>query len=86
MNIDEGKKTAAYSTALNLGLTVAKSALALYSGSAAVLSEAVHSLTDVFGALSVWTGITLSKKKSPRFPWGLYKAENIAAGVSASRT
>jgi cation diffusion facilitator family transporter len=83
MNIDEGKRTAAYSTVLNLSLTAAKGILALYSGSAAVLSEAVHSLTDVFGALSVWAGITLSKKKSPRFPWGLYKAENIASGVSA---
>jgi len=61
----------------------AKGILALYSGSTAVFSEAVHSLTDVFGALSVWAGITLSKKKSPGFPWGLYKAENIAAGVSA---
>lgn len=83
MNIDKGKRTAAYSTALNLGLTIAKGLLALYSGSTAVFSEAVHSLTDVFGALSVLTGITLSKKKSPKFPWGLYKAENIAAGVSA---
>jgi cation diffusion facilitator family transporter len=83
MNLDEGGKTAAYSIVLNLSLTAAKGIIALYSGSTAVLSEAVHSLTDVFGALSVWTGITLSKKKSARFPWGLYKAENIAAAVSA---
>lgn len=83
MNIDEGGKTAAYSTVLNLSLTAAKGIIALYSGSTAVLSETVHSLTDVFGSLSVWGGIALSKKKSPRFPWGLYKAENIAAAVSA---
>jgi cation diffusion facilitator family transporter len=83
MNLDDGGKTAAYSTVLNLCLTAAKGAVALYSGSTAVLSEAVHSLTDVFGGLSVWAGITLSKKKSSRFPWGLYKAENMAAAVSA---
>jgi cation diffusion facilitator family transporter len=83
MNIDDGQKTAAYSVILNLSLTTAKGVIALYSGSTAVLSEAVHSLTDVFGSLSVWGGITLSKKKSPKFPWGLYKAENIAAAVSA---
>jgi divalent metal cation (Fe/Co/Zn/Cd) transporter len=53
MNLDEGGKTAAYSIVLNLSLTVAKGIIALYSGSTAVLSEAVHSLTDVFGALSV---------------------------------
>jgi cation diffusion facilitator family transporter len=83
MNLDDGGKTAAYSTALNLSLTAAKGIIALYSGSTAVLSEAVHSLTDIFGALSVWAGITLSRKKSPSFPWGLYKAENIAAAISA---
>jgi divalent metal cation (Fe/Co/Zn/Cd) transporter len=83
VNIDEGAKTAAYSTILNLSLTAAKGIIALYSGSAAVLSEVVHSLTDIFGSLSVWTGITLSEKKSSQFPWGLYKAENIAAVVSA---
>jgi cation diffusion facilitator family transporter len=83
MNNDDGKRTAAYSTALNLSLTAAKGIVALYSGSTAVLSEVVHSLTDVFGSLSVWAGITLSKKKSSRFPWGLYKAENIAAVISA---
>jgi cation diffusion facilitator family transporter len=83
MDIDDGKRTAAYSAALNLSLTAAKGIVALYSGSTAVLSEVVHSLTDVFGSLSVWAGITLSKKKSSRFPWGLYKAENIAAVISA---
>jgi cation diffusion facilitator family transporter len=83
MDMDDGKKTAAYSIALNLSLTAAKGVVALYSGSAAVLSEVVHSLTDVFGSISVWTGITLSRKKSSRFPWGLYKAENIAAAISA---
>jgi cation diffusion facilitator family transporter len=83
MNIDDGKRTAAYSTALNLSLTVSKGIVALYSGSTAVFSEVVHSLTDVFGSLSVWAGIALSKKKSSRFPWGLYKAENIAAVISA---
>ncbi len=83
MNGDDGKRTAACSTALNLSLTAAKGILAVYSGSAAILSEAIHSLADVLGSVSVWAGIALSKKKSPRFPWGLYKAENIAAVVSA---
>lgn len=61
----------------------AKAAIAFNSGSAAVLSEAVHSLTDVIASLSVWIGIKLSRVKSPSFPWGLYKAENIAAVITA---
>jgi cation diffusion facilitator family transporter len=80
---DNGKKIAAYSTFINIALTVTKAFLALLSGSAAVLSEAVHSLTDVLGNLTVWMGITISRKKSPNFPWGLYKVENIVAVISA---
>ncbi|OGP15696.1 MAG: hypothetical protein A2052_07475 [Deltaproteobacteria bacterium GWA2_54_12] len=80
---DDGGKVAACSVFVNVALAAAKALIAFYSGSAAVLSEAVHSLTDVVASLSVWTGIKLSRVKSPSFPWGLYKAENIAAVVTA---
>ena len=80
---DSGKRIAAYSVLINIALTVTKAFLALLSGSAAVLSEAIHSLTDVLGNLTVWTGIRISRKKSPNFPWGLYKVENIVAVISA---
>jgi cation diffusion facilitator family transporter len=83
MNMATGKKTAAYSTLLNLILAVAKTVIAFFSGSAAVLGEAIHSFTDVLGSLSVLGGIKLAGKKSPQFPWGLYKAENIAAVISS---
>jgi cation diffusion facilitator family transporter len=72
---------------LSLGLYVllasAKFLLHYYTGSAAMLAEAVHSLTDVIGSLLVVTGIALAEKKSERFPWGLYKAENLAALILA---
>jgi len=80
---EDGRKVAAYSTMLNLFLTLAKGGLAIFSGSAAILAETIHSLTDVIGSLAVWTGIVISRKKSPAFPWGLYKVENLAALVSA---
>jgi cation diffusion facilitator family transporter len=69
--------------ALNLLLAAAKYLLYLYGGSTAVLAEAVHSLTDVVGSLLVIGGISLAEKKSRRFPWGLYKAENLAAVLSS---
>ncbi len=81
--MDNGKRVALYSVAVNIVLTIVKGWLALISGSAAVLSEALHSLTDVIGSLSVWIGIKISRVKSPQFPWGLYKVENIAAVISA---
>jgi cation diffusion facilitator family transporter len=71
------------SLALNLLLASAKYFLYRHAGSAAVLAEAVHSLTDVIGSLLVIGGIYLSEKKSQQFPWGLYKIENMAAVLSA---
>ncbi|MDI6917994.1 MAG: cation diffusion facilitator family transporter, partial [Thermoplasmatales archaeon] len=80
---EDGRKVAACSTLLNLFLTLAKGGLAIFSGSAAVLAETIHSLTDVIGSLAVLTGIIISRKKSPDFPWGLYKVENIVAIITA---
>lgn len=81
--MDKGKRLAVYSTLLNGGLVCAKGGLAVLTGSTALLAEMVHSLTDVIGSLTVLAGITISRKKSPSFPWGLYKVENVAAIISA---
>ena len=67
--LDSGRRVAAYSAFFNISLTVIKAVLALISGSAALLSEAIHSLTDVLGNVTVFIGITISRKKSPHFPW-----------------
>ncbi|OGW44769.1 MAG: hypothetical protein A2Y66_06380 [Nitrospirae bacterium RBG_13_41_22] len=80
---EDGRKVAAYSTVLNLFLTIVKGGLAILSGSTAILAETIHSLTDIIGNLTVLAGITISRKKSSTFPWGLYKVENVAAIVSA---
>jgi cation diffusion facilitator family transporter len=81
--LESGRRVAAYSAFFNISLTVIKAVLALISGSTALLSEAIHSLTDVLGNVTVFIGITISRKKSSHFPWGLYKVENIVAIISA---
>jgi len=78
-----GKGLAALSLWLNIFLTASKYLLYLFTNSSAILAETVHSLTDVIGSLMVIGGIYLSEKKSEKFPWGLYKVENIAAVFSA---
>jgi cation diffusion facilitator family transporter len=80
---EDGKKVALYSTLLNVVLVFVKSGLALFSGSTAVMAETIHSFIDVIGSLAIWVGITISRKKSPSFPWGLYKVENVAAIISS---
>jgi cation diffusion facilitator family transporter len=83
LSLGEGKRVAAYSFGFNSLLTLAKYLLYLLTGSAALLAESVHSLTDVVGSLLVLGGIHIAGKKSAQFPWGLYKAENLAALLSA---
>ena len=74
-----GKGIAIMSLGLNAILTSAQFVLYLFTKSAAILAGAVHSLTDVMGILLVIIGMYLSEKKSEKFPWGLYKIENLAS-------
>ncbi|GAB4263736.1 MAG: hypothetical protein Kow0092_14890 [Deferrisomatales bacterium] len=56
-----------------------KLAAALYTGSAALLADAIHSAADVVGSLLVWVGVRVASHRHPRFPFGLYKVENLLA-------
>lgn len=67
------------STGLNSVLAVAKLAWGLLSGSTVVIADAVHSLSDVFGALLVYGAVRLAPHRSQRFPYGLFKLEDFAA-------
>jgi len=69
------------STILNAALAAAKLAWGLFSGSTVVIADAVHSLSDVFGALLVYGAVRVAPHRSRRFPFGLYKLEDVAAVV-----
>ena len=77
-------RVAALAALLNLLLAVAKYVLGRYAGSLSLQADALHSLTDVLGSLSVWLGLKFAERKSPSFPYGLYKLENLASLVSAA--
>lgn len=76
-----GKRLAALSVGLRCILTAIVFILYLSTNSTALLSHVVHSLTDIIAGILVIAGIYLSGKKSERFPWGLYKLENIVAVI-----
>jgi cation diffusion facilitator family transporter len=81
MEISE--KVAGLSILVNLLLVLIKALLASLSGSLAIKADAIHSLTDVVSSLILLIGIRISKRTSPRFPYGLYKVENLVAlGIS----
>jgi cation diffusion facilitator family transporter len=79
-SIERGKRTAKNAAWVTLILGLAKGVVAYLSSSSILLAEAVHSLVDFLAAAASWLGMRLSlRKPDERFPFGLYKAENLAA-------
>jgi cation diffusion facilitator family transporter len=70
-------RVALYAFLLNLGLAVMKGFLAFFSSSLAVTAGAIDSGTDAAASLVLYGGLKLSTKKTPAFPLGLYKIENL---------
>jgi cation diffusion facilitator family transporter len=64
-------------------LVVLKYTFAVLSGSMALMADAVHNVTDIAQSLALYVGVRISGRKSERFPYGLYKVENlISLGVA----
>ncbi|MCD6414036.1 MAG: cation diffusion facilitator family transporter [Candidatus Diapherotrites archaeon] len=84
-SIRDGEKAAAVASAIALGLALLKGVIGILSGSLALVSDALHSLTDLVSSLASWFAIRLAHKKpDKRFPYGYYKAENLATLVIAA--
>ncbi len=77
------RKRAAISIGLNLFLAVGKGIAGVLSGSTALLGDAIHSATDVFASTAVFVGIWVAGREHPSFPYGLYKAETVAALITS---
>ena len=71
------QKVALFAFLLNLGLAVMKGFLAIFSSSLAVTAGAIDSGTDAVASLVLFGGLKLSTRKTPSFPLGLYKIENL---------
>jgi cation diffusion facilitator family transporter len=81
--MERSEKIGAYSIGVNVSLVGIKALLSFLSGSVALLADAIHSSTDVISSVTVLAGIKISKRKSKRFPYGLYKVENFVSLLSA---
>jgi len=65
---------------LESGLAAAKAVIGLLSGSLVLISDAVHSASDLVSIITSWLGLKIAQKKAnERFPYGFYKAENLGA-------
>jgi len=81
--MDAGERLALGSVSVNILVTGLKYFLGVFSGSLALLADAVHSTADVISSASIWAGIRLSRRKTKRFPYGLYKVENLVALITS---
>ena len=77
------RRVAFYALLLNLGLGIMKGIIALDSKSLAVTAGAIDSGIDAFASLILFAGVSLSTRKTPSFPLGLYKIENLISIIVA---
>ncbi len=69
----------------NVFLAVFKLIAGIFGHSAAMLSDAVHTLSDVFATLIAYIGVRVSKKKADReHPYGHERLECVASLLLAS--
>ena len=77
-------KVSVVSVIVNLLLSVIKLLAGIFAHSGAMISDAVHSASDVFSTFIVMIGITLAKKKPDReHPYGHERLECVASIVLA---
>ena len=75
-----GVKAARVLTVSSLALSVLKLAVGLISNSAVLLSDALHSGSDLLTALTSVIGLKIAGRKPDKgFPYGYYKAENLSS-------
>jgi len=76
------EKIAAISILANIILAGGKIIVGLFSGSAAILAEGIHSFMDIFSSAVSYIGIKISKKPEDRkHPYGHYKFEVLAGTI-----
>jgi len=60
-------------------LACLKAAAGFLTGSMILLSDAIHSASDILAIFASWAGLKIAQKKpDKKFPYGYYKAENLA--------
>ncbi len=77
------QQVALYALLLNLVLAAAKAAMAVCTDSLALTASAIDSGTDAVASLVLLGGLRISNRKTPKFPLGLYKIENVLSVVVA---
>jgi cation diffusion facilitator family transporter len=82
-NLKKGQRASGIATVATLFLSVVKGIVGILSGSLLLIADAIHSAVDILAIFAAWFGLRLSQRKpNQRFPYGYYKAENLATLVA----
>ena len=77
--LKRGQRVAAWATLITIGLALAKGIAGTLTGSMLLIADAIHSGADILAIFASWFGIWISNRTpTKRFPYGFYKAENLA--------
>ena len=80
--LKKGQRIAFIATFVTLLLAVMKGAIGYVSDSKILIADAFHSGADLLAIFASWFGLWMAaKKKSARFPYGLYKAETLVSFI-----
>ncbi len=78
--LKKAERATLISTLVIVVLTILKGVVGFIFNSIVLLADAVHSFTDIITSLASWSGIKIAQRKpDEKFPYGYYKAENLAA-------
>ena len=76
--LQQGQRIAMIATLVTFFLAVGKAVVGYLFDSKILVADAFHSGADLLAIFAAWFGLWLaSKKKTKRFPYGLYKAETL---------
>ena len=78
--LKKGEKVSRNASITSALLSAVKGVTGWYTGSVALMADAVNSFSDIFASLAVYFGLKFSQKEATKkFPYGYYKAETLAS-------
>lgn len=76
----DGERVARNVTIVTFLLALGKFAVAFLTNSVVILADSFHSFSDIVPIMAAWFGLKIAQKpESEKFPFGYYRAENLAA-------
>ena len=81
-NLGTGQQTALVASAITLTLAAVKALVGYRFGSSLLVADGFHTFSDFTVIFASWFGLFLAaRKKTERFPYGLYKAETLVSFI-----